>query len=113
MYKVFGFLTKKDGLSMADFIDHYENRHIPLVGGLASPPLVYKRRYIERDRPTTKGATVDFDAMTELVFEDRSAFAAWMATLFGPDSGGVVAEDEERFLDRSKTRGYVVEEYGS
>ena len=24
MYRVFGFLTKKDGLAMADFIDHYE-----------------------------------------------------------------------------------------
>lgn len=114
MYRVFGFLQKLPHLSMAEFIDHYETRHIPLVLSLAGQPPVYKRRYIDRDKPTTKGAgTVDFDAMTELAFEDRTAFAAWMARLYGPSAEGKVVEDEKRFLDMAKTRGYVVQEFGA
>lgn len=114
MYRVFGFLTKLPHLSMQAFIDHYEMRHIPLVLSLAGQPPVYKRRYIDRDKPTTRGAgTVDFDVMTELAFEDRTAFAAWMARLYGPAAEGQVAQDEALFLDMAKTRGYVVEEFGA
>jgi len=113
MYRVFGFLQKLPHLSMEAFIDHYETRHVPLVLSLAGRPPVYKRRYIERDRPTTQGAgTVDFDVMTELAFEDRAAFAAWIARLYGPAAEGKVVADEKRFLDMAKTRGYVVEEHG-
>jgi EthD domain len=46
--KVFAFLTKRDGIDTAAFIDHYENRHVPLVLSLAPAPLVYKRNYVVR-----------------------------------------------------------------
>jgi hypothetical protein len=29
MSRVFGFLTKRDGLSMPEFKDYYENHHVP------------------------------------------------------------------------------------
>ena len=50
--------------------------------------------------------------MTELAFEDRAAFSAWMGRLYGPAAEGKVVEDEARFLDMAKTRGYVVDEFG-
>jgi len=113
MYRVFGFLQKLPHLSMEAFTDYYETRHIPLVLSIAGQPPVYKRRYIDRDKPTTRGAgTVDFDVMTELAFEDRAAFSAWMGRLYGPAAEGKVVEDEARFLDMAKTRGYVVDEFG-
>jgi hypothetical protein len=46
MFKVFGFLTKKDGLGTQEFIDYYESKHVPLVCSLAPVPTVYKRRYL-------------------------------------------------------------------
>jgi hypothetical protein len=49
--------------------------------------------------------------MTELAFPDRAAFLAWMAQLSGPGVGEQVAVDEAKFLDRSRTRAYVVEEH--
>jgi uncharacterized protein (TIGR02118 family) len=111
MYKVFGFLKKRDGISMDEFIDYYENNHIPLILSLALTPLVYKRRYVaDASKLTEGGASVDFDVMTELGFPDREAFLAWMGKLFGPDAGDQVAADEARFLDRSRTRAYVVDE---
>jgi hypothetical protein len=45
------------------------------------------------------------------MFPDRAAFLAWMAQLSRPGIGEQVAADEARFLDRSRTRAYVVEEH--
>ena len=60
---------------------------------------------------TKEGGPGDFDIMTELAFPDRAAFLAWMAQLSGPGVGEQVAVDEAKFLDRSRTRAYVVEEH--
>ena len=60
---------------------------------------------------TKEGGVVDFDVMTELEFPDRAAFLAWMTQLSGPGAGEQVAADEAKFLDRSRTRAYVVEEH--
>jgi EthD domain len=69
MFKVFGFLTKREGMQMQDFIDYYENKHVPLICSLAPTPSLYKRRYIVRgEELTQEGGAVDFDVMTELGF---------------------------------------------
>jgi uncharacterized protein (TIGR02118 family) len=111
MFKVFGFLTKKDGLSMQEFIDYYESKHVPLICSLAPVPTIYKRRYLVGERLTVEeGGEVDFDVMTELVFADRHAFDAWMAELAKPGIGARIVADEEKFLNRARTRAYVIEE---
>jgi hypothetical protein len=112
MYKVFGFLNKRDGISTDEFIDYYENNHVPLILSLAPTPLIYKRRYVVHGEKLTEGNTgVDFDVMTELGFPDREGFLAWIGKLTGPGAGELVATDEARFLDRSRTRAYVVDEH--
>jgi uncharacterized protein (TIGR02118 family) len=112
VFKVFGFLTKREGIEMQDFIEYYENKHVPLICSLAPAPIVYKRRYLVRGEELTKeGGAVDFDVMTELGFPDRAAFLAWMARLSGPGIGEQVAADEAKFLTRSRTRAYVVDEH--
>jgi len=112
MFKVVAFLTKTQGIDTQAFIDHYENKHVPLICSLAPTPIVYKRRYLVREEGLAKeGGGVDFDVVTELGFPDRAAFLAWMARLSAPGAGEQVAADEARFLDRSRTRAYVVEEY--
>jgi hypothetical protein len=111
MFKVFGFLSKKASLSQLEFIDHYENKHVPLICSLAPTPLVYKRRYLSPiQKLTTLGGEIDFDVMTELAFADRAAFEAWMAALAKPETSALVIADEERFLDRTRTRAYVIDE---
>jgi EthD domain len=109
MFRVFGFLTKKDGLSIQEFIDCYEKAHVPLICSLAPAPIVYKRRY-KGGRLTSEGGDVDFDAMTELIFSNRNAFDEWMAALAKPGVGARIVADEEKFLNRTRTRAYVVEE---
>jgi hypothetical protein len=114
MFTVFALLTKRAGLGMQEFIDYYEGKHIPLILSLAPSPLIYKRRYLVRDQELTKsGKVVDYDVMTELGFADQEAFAAWTGRLFAPGIAEQVAEDEARFLDRSQTRAYVIQEYAA
>jgi hypothetical protein len=110
MFKVWAFLSRKEGIETQAFIDYYENKHVPLILSLAPAPIVYKRRYV-LERLTNEGGGIDFDVVTELGFADRAAYLAWMAKLSVPGAGERVAADEAKFLDRSRTRAYVVEEY--
>ena len=108
MLKVFGFLTKREDIDTQAFIEYYEKNHVPLVLSLAPTPTVYKRNYIVRgDEFNREDATIDFDVVTELVFPDRAAFVAWIENL----SVEQIATDEQKFLDRSRTRAYVIEEH--
>ena len=107
MLKVFAFLTKREDLETEAFIDRYENHHVPLVLSRAPRPPVYKRNYVVRgDELNREDPAIDFDVVTELVFPDRPAFAAWLEKLSVEEIG----VDEERFLNRSRTRAYVIEE---
>ena len=109
MFRVLGFLSMKDGMEMREFIHYYEYRHVPLICSLAPTPIVYKRRYVrQEEKLASEGGAVDFDVITELTFTDREALQAWMAQLL---ASGKVAADEAKFLDRAKTRAYVVEEH--
>jgi len=113
MYRVFGFLTKRDRLSMPELKDYYENHHVPLLLSRAPKPLIHKRRYVNRDEEFMKtGLQVDFDVMVEVAFADEDAFLAYMGKLFGPEAvDDAVAVDEAKFLDRSQTRAYLVDEH--
>ncbi len=104
MLKVMAFLVKRPGISSEELIDYYENRHVPLILSLAPPPARYTRNYIQRD--VTAEPRDDVDVVTELEFADAGAYRAWVAVMYAPGSG--VADDEAKFLDRSKTRGYTV-----
>jgi len=108
MFKVFAYLTKREGLETEAFIDYYENHHVPLVLSLAPMPVVYKRNYpVRGDALNRQDRGIDFDVITELVFDDRASFVDWTEKL-GVEA---VAADEERFLDRSRTRACVIEEH--
>jgi hypothetical protein len=110
--KVLSYLAKRDEMSTDDFIDYYENHHVPLILSLAPAPTVYKRHYLQRGEAINIGeATLDFDVVTEIAFPDRAAFTAWSHAVSSAGGGEQVAADEARFLDRSRTRACVVHDY--
>lgn len=99
-------LKARAGLSRAEFVDYYENHHVPLVLRVAPAPALYARHYLpEADM---SGNPSEFDAMTQLKFADKQAFREWLSLVAATDSG--IAEDEARFLDRSRMRSWVVDE---
>jgi len=103
MYKMMAMLHRRADIGRAELIDYYEHHHVALILGLAPAPLVYRRNYTDGTDP------VGPDIITELQFADRPAYETWVATMYAPDSG--VASDELKFLDRSRTVSYVVEEH--
>jgi hypothetical protein len=111
MLKIMAFLTRRQDLATSAFIEHYEARHVPLIRTLAAPPAIYKRSYLVRgDELNLENGGVDFDVVTELVFADRAAYRAWGEAVFRPGNAEQVVEDEARFLDRTRTRAFVVDE---
>ena len=112
MFKVLSYLVKRDGMNVEDFIEYYENRHVPLILSLAPVPIVYKRHYLHHGDAVNVGEeTIDFDVVTEIAFPDRAAFESWSDAVGTGDNGDRVAADEARFLDRSRTRACVVHDH--
>ena len=113
MLKIMAFLTKREDIATRAFMDYYENNHVPLIRSLAPTPILYKRNYLVRGHELNRqeDTTIDFDVVTELVFPDRAAYLAWGAQHSNSASGNEVSDDELKFLDRSRTRAYVVEEH--
>jgi hypothetical protein len=106
------YLVKREGMSADEFVDYYENHHVPLILSLAPPPVVYKRHYLQRGDVLNLGeADIDFDVVTEQQFADRAAFQSWIDAVTTGDNGKRVAADEARFLERSRTRSCVVSDY--
>jgi uncharacterized protein (TIGR02118 family) len=107
VFKVFAYLNKRPGTTAEELKDYYENHHVPLVLSLAALPRVYKRNYVVRgDAANRESPTIDFDVVSEMVWDDRAGFENWIKVLGVPE----IAEDEARFLDRAKTRAYVIDE---
>lgn len=111
MFKVLAFLSKRADLSTEAFVDYYETKHIPFMMSLAPNPILYKRRYLTRGTEMeAANGSIDFDVVTEVGFPDRETFVAWMAEVFKPGNAERVVEDEARFLDRARSRSYVVDD---
>lgn len=112
MFKILAYLVKREGMTIEEFIDYYENHHVPLIVSLAPPPVVYKRHYLSRGDVVNIGeADIDWDVVTEQVFADRDAFYDWIGQVTAGEAGERVAADESRFLDRARTRVCVVNDY--
>lgn len=112
MFKVLSYLVKRDGMNTEDFVEYYENRHVPFILSMGPAPIVYKRHYLQHDDTANVGAgTIDFDVVTEIAFPDRAAFESWSNAVGAGDNGDRVAADEARFLNRSRTRACVVHDH--
>lgn len=112
MIKLIYLVKRRPGLSREAFRDYYETHHKE-VGTAALPgrAVRYVRRYLT---PTTHptdgigGVDAEFDALTEMWFEDEGAMQETMALFDGTPLGRFVVEDEARLFDRSATRSFVV-----
>lgn len=110
---VFIFTTRKPGTTFEQFKSYYETHHAYVITGFFTQcpctPLSYIRNYIERDSGDTTpsfplgGAdSWDYDCVSQLVFENQQQRDELFAE-FGKHAEAI-GEDEENFLDRSKTK---------
>lgn len=113
MVKLIALLKKKPGMSREDFIAHYELRHAPLAMQLTAMGHDYRRNYPKTARIEGRetDSAPEYDVITEVWFEDRRAYEAFAASMKDPQVRAQIVGDEERFLDRSASRIYIVDEY--
>lgn len=114
-FKAIAMLKRREDLSREAFIDYYETKHAPLILSLVPGILKYRRNFADFEGAYAfpEAAPFDFDVITELWFADRAAYDRAMAVNAEPDVAARVAADEENFLDRAKTRMFLVEERSS
>lgn len=115
MIKVITLLSRKAGMSKADFKTYYENNHRHIgekyLKGYASH---YERRYVCPSDPDTQyGNEPGFDVLMEIWFPNQPAMQTAMTALAQPVAQAEVIADEEQLFDRSKTVSFVVDEVAS
>lgn len=104
MFRVMGLLTKKPGMTREEFIERYENFHVPLALRLFPEMKEYSRRYVDEGSDS-----VGFDVVTELAFDDYAGFRSMYDRLENdPEVARLITEDEEMTFDRSKTTRLLV-----
>jgi hypothetical protein len=101
------FMKRKEGMSPADFRAYYEERHVPLCLRYMAGPERYERHYIEHP----PGNELDFDVITTLHFPHETMARGVMSALARDAMPPDVIADEQRFLDRSRTRWALVERH--
>lgn len=105
MIKGMSLIKRKSGLTQEEFSRYYEEFHVPLA--LKHFPFSrYVRNYIIKPPDAEEP---DFDCITEVWFETMKDCQA-AAEFSISEAYKVIAEDEERFMDRSKIIAFLVEE---
>jgi hypothetical protein len=118
MFKVMWLLKRKAGTSMDDLIHYYENIHSKIGERFAKVTAVkYTRRYLHPivdPIPATRGSCEpEFDVAMEMWFESR---AEWdrLLEISSPEAvSRMIVDDENRFLDRTRRRVFIIEEHES
>ncbi|MER5278369.1 EthD domain-containing protein [Streptomyces sp. NPDC002809] len=111
MLKAIALLARKPGLTHAEFVAHYENNHAKLIRSLLPQIGDYRRNYIDRESMAgaDTAADPDFDVITEFGFADRSGYDEMLATHAKSEVRAAIEADEANFLDRTRSRMFVVE----
>ena len=106
MIKVISLVYRKTGISAKQFLSFWQDKHGPLAVELIPGVL----HYTQNHPLTSPGLEDDADGIVEMWFEDLDAYEDYIECRAGPDAQ-TMKESEDKFLDESRTRRYLVEEH--
>jgi uncharacterized protein (TIGR02118 family) len=111
-YKILLLMKRRSGMSVEEFRDYYENRHVPLCLKYTAGVSRYIRRYLDPQPNAESGRNdeLPYDVITELWFDDEATWQAtvqYIATTVMPDE---VVADEKNLFDRPTMRMATVVE---
>lgn len=105
MIKALAFIRRKAGVSREEFARHYEEIHAPLGMRLIPSMRGYTRNHVL----SALGSDVAFDCITTFWYDSLEA-ALDVVNFAQSDAGKPLRDDEDTFMDSSKTVSVVVEE---
>ncbi len=108
MVKLFALLRRREGMSTEEFVEHWRDRHGPLIAGepsLARHILRYEQH--PRHRPDALSGTEGVDGVAVQWFTSIDDFVGFMSE---PAYAQLIAPDEQRFLDMDRVEFIVTEE---
>lgn len=105
MIKVISLVYRKKGISPRQFLSYWQEKHAPL----AVQNIPGMLHYAQNHPVIGPGFEDDADGIVEMWFEDMDAYEEYMEWRVS-DEALMMKESEDKFLDESLTRRYVVEE---
>ena len=113
VWKILLFMKRRPGMSVADFRDYYENRHVPLCLKYASGVSRYVRRYLDPQPHAESGRNdeLPYDMITELWFDDEKTWRGTVDYLSTATLPEEVVADERNLFDRATMRMATVIEH--
>lgn len=118
MLKIILCLKRKPGMSRAEFHRYWKEEHAQVVREVAGP-LGMCRNVHNRTCSTAFDVAIrkgrgaeedDYDGVAESWFASLDSFTQAIATDVGKEAAQRLREDEERFIDFSRSRIFFVEE---
>lgn len=118
MIKLVYVITRKAGMSAEAFHDYWLNFHGPLVAKQAQA--LRLRKYVQShliEHPANeamraaRGMLPPVDGITEVWWDSPEDFAAAYATPQGQASGAILAEDEAKFIDFTRSQVFMTNEH--
>jgi hypothetical protein len=115
MLKQVVLLKRRDGMSMDEFIDYYENHHAKMAERFMPLARRYVRRYVRPEKNPITGEVVelDFDVVMEIWWNSRQDFDETMKEIGKGETHRLFHEDEEKLFNSHNNRVFTVDEYES
>jgi hypothetical protein len=118
MYKLIMLIKKRPDLTREQFIDYYDNRHVPFMHSiLPRGAAVHRRNFVipaavapgsAGDGPAA-AADADYDVISEVFYEDLETANNARRALEDRELFRLMREDEHKFLLPDSIRRFVVE----
>lgn len=112
-WKILLFMKRRPGMSVEDFRDYYETRHVPLCMTYMAGVARYVRRYLEpQPSPGTGRADeLPYDVITELWFDTEAVWAATLQHITTTVLADEIIADEANLFDRPAMRIATIVEH--
>lgn len=117
MIKFVMCITRRSDLTREAFRDYWENKHGPFF--MSNADAMGARKYIQShtlNSPLNQGLRAsrsmqpEYDGVAEVWFDSEQALMEGMSSPEGQKLGAALLEDENNFIDHSKSCAFIVEE---
>ncbi|MFA5631577.1 MAG: EthD domain-containing protein [Porticoccaceae bacterium] len=117
MVKIIMLIKKRPDLSREEFIDYYDNVHVPLMHKILSKGAAIHRRNFVIPNVSDIGAADnldssaenEYDVICEVFYEDRETAESVMRDFEDPEIRRICEEDEARFQLPGSIKRYIVD----